>query len=75
MECDLCRRRSANLTPRETEALQLLAQGLSNKAIAKRLGVRSSTAKFHVSAIIGKLDARNRTDAVLRGLRLGLTHL
>src|SRR5207245_9231086 len=53
------------LTPRETEVLQLLAQGLSNRAVADRLAISEHTAKFHVNAILGKLGARGRTDAVV----------
>jgi DNA-binding NarL/FixJ family response regulator len=63
------------LTPRELEVLQLLAQGLSNKQIADRLGVSEHTAKFHVNAIIGKLGAQTRTEAVVQAVRLGLVLL
>ena len=61
-----------DLTPRELEVLQLLAEGLSNKAIALRLGISQHTVKFHVNAILGKLGAQSRTDAVVRATRLGL---
>ena len=61
-----------NLTPRELEVLQLLAEGLPNKAIAKRLGVSDHTIKFHVNAILGKLGAQSRTEAVVRATRVGL---
>lgn len=60
------------LTPRESEALQLLAQGLSNKEIAQRLKISEHTAKFHVNAILGKLGVQSRTEAVVRAARLGL---
>lgn len=60
------------LTPRESEVLQLLAEGLSNKAIAHRLDVTEHTVKFHVNAILGKLGAQSRTEAVVRATRLGL---
>jgi DNA-binding NarL/FixJ family response regulator len=60
------------LTPRETEVLQLLAEGLSNKAIARHLGVSDHTVKFHVNAIMGKLAAQSRTEAVVQAARLGL---
>jgi two-component system, NarL family, nitrate/nitrite response regulator NarL len=60
------------LTPREVEVLQLLAEGLSNKQIAARLAVSEHTAKFHVAAILGKLGAETRTDAVVRAARTGL---
>ncbi len=60
------------LTPREVEVLQLLAEGLSNKQIAARLAISEHTAKFHVAAILGKLGAETRTDAVVRAARAGL---
>jgi DNA-binding NarL/FixJ family response regulator len=60
------------LTPREIEVLQLLAEGLSNKEIGSRLGISESTAKFHVNAILSKLGAQGRTDAVVRAVRMGL---
>lgn len=66
---------SEELTPREQEVLHLLAQGLSNKGIAQRLGISEHTAKFHVNAILSKLGAQTRTDAVVRAARLGLVML
>ena len=57
------------LTPRELEVLTLLAEGMSNKAIARRLGISVHTAKFHVGALIDKLDAVGRTDAVAHAAR------
>jgi DNA-binding NarL/FixJ family response regulator len=60
------------LTPREEEVLQLLADGLANKAIALQLGISEHTVKFHVNAILGKLGAQSRTEAVVRATRLGL---
>jgi DNA-binding NarL/FixJ family response regulator len=60
------------LTPREIEVLELLAEGLPNKAIAARLGISDQTVKFHVAAICGKLGAANRTDAVRRAIRRGI---
>lgn len=62
----------ADLSPREREALNLLAQGFSNRRIARRLGISEHTAKFHVNRVMEKLDARSRTDAAVRGLRAGL---
>jgi DNA-binding NarL/FixJ family response regulator len=59
------------LTPREIEVLEQLAEGLSNKAIAARLGISDQTVKFHVASICGKLGAANRTDAVRRAVRRG----
>ena len=52
------------LTPRELEVLTLLAEGKSNKEIARSLGVSVHTAKFHVGALIDKLDAVGRTDVI-----------
>jgi DNA-binding NarL/FixJ family response regulator len=63
------------LTPREREVLEALAEGLPNKAIAARLGISDQTVKFHVASICGKLGAANRTEAVGRGVRLGLITL
>jgi DNA-binding NarL/FixJ family response regulator len=63
------------LTQREVQVLELLAEGLPNKAIAGRLGISDQTVKFHVSAISGKLGAANRTDAVRRAVRRGLITL
>ncbi|MCB8944886.1 MAG: response regulator transcription factor [Ardenticatenaceae bacterium] len=60
------------LTPRELEVLQRLAEGLTNKAIAIELGISEHTIKFHVNAIMGKLHAQSRTEAVVRATRLGL---
>jgi len=64
-----------SLTPREIQVLELLAEGLPNKAIANRLGISDQTVKFHVASISGKLGASNRTDAVRRGVRRGLIAL
>ncbi len=63
------------LTPREDEVLQLLAEGRSNKSIAARLGISEHTAKFHVNAILGKLGAATRTEALAQAARLGLVLL
>jgi DNA-binding NarL/FixJ family response regulator len=63
------------LTPRETEVLELLAEGLPNRAIANRLRISDQTVKFHVASIAGKLGAANRTDAVRRAVRRGLITL
>lgn len=60
------------LTTREHEVLRLLGEGLSNKEIASRLNVSDHTVKFHISAILGKLDASSRTEAVSHGIRRGL---
>ncbi len=63
------------LTARELEALQLLAQGLSNKQIGDRLGITEHTAKFHVNSIMSKLGAQTRTEAVVHAVRVGLVLL
>jgi DNA-binding NarL/FixJ family response regulator len=60
------------LTARELEVLRLLAEGTSNKLIARKLGISFHTAKFHVASIAAKLDATGRTDAVAQAVRLGL---
>ena len=67
--------RDAALTPRELEVLALLAEGASNKMIARRLGISVHTAKFHVRSLIDKLDAIGRTDAVAHAARIGVIHL
>lgn len=64
--------RTADLTPRELEVLRLMAEGLSNKAIALRLAISDHTVKFHINAILGKLHAQSRTEAVVQATRLGL---
>ena len=63
------------LTPREVQVLELLAEGLPNKAIAARLQISDQTVKFHASSISGKLGAKNRTDAVRLAVRRGLITL
>ncbi|MFZ5481384.1 MAG: LuxR C-terminal-related transcriptional regulator [Myxococcota bacterium] len=60
------------LTPREREVLRLLAEGLPNKLVADRLGISEHTAKFHVNAVLAKLGAQSRTEAVVLALRAGL---
>jgi two-component system nitrate/nitrite response regulator NarL len=60
------------LTKREQDVLELVAEGLSNKSIAARLGISDQTVKFHVASICGKLGVANRTEAVRRALRRGL---
>jgi NarL family two-component system response regulator YdfI len=60
------------LTPREREVLEMMAEGLSNRMIARRLGISMFTVKFHVASILGKLGAGTRTEAVTLGVRGGL---
>ena len=63
------------LTPRELEVLALLAEGIPNKTIARRLGISDHTVKFHVGSVLSKLDAASRTEAVRIGARRGLIAL
>ena len=63
------------LTPREQEVLALLSEGLSNRDVASRLGISHHTAKFHVNAILDKLGATTRTEAVVLAARSGLLAL
>ena len=63
------------LTAREHDVLALLADGLSNRDIAARLDISEHTVKFHLASIFGKLGASTRTEAVQRGLRLGVIEI
>ena len=69
------RDRAPVLTPRELEILEMLAEGMSNRTIAARLGISSQTVKFHVASILAKLGAASRTEAVTFGVRQGLIAL
>jgi len=60
------------LTPREMQVLQLVTEGLTNRGIGQRLGISEHTAKFHVNAILGKLGAQSRSEAVAQAARLGI---
>ncbi len=59
------------LTPRELEVLQWMARGLTNRQIARRLQISEHTVKFHAGAVLGKLNARSRAEAVARAIGLG----
>ena len=56
----------SSLTPREREVMDLVAQGLSNKHIGLRLGLQEKTVKHHMTQILSKLGASNRTEAALQ---------
>jgi two-component system, NarL family, nitrate/nitrite response regulator NarL len=61
-----------DLTVRELEVLQRLAEGLSNKAIAKALGISENTVKFHVNALLDKFGVGSRTEVVIKAIQNGL---
>lgn len=63
------------LTPREVEILTLVGQGMTNKAVARKLGISVHTVKFHLEALFSKLDAGSRAEAVAKGLRGGALEL
>jgi DNA-binding NarL/FixJ family response regulator len=63
------------LTTRELEVLQRMASGMTNKGIGQALNISPNTVKFHVNTILSKLNAQSRTEAVVRGGRLGLVML
>ena len=71
-EADLRRQGVEPLTPREIEVLRLLAGGASNQGIADALTVSEGTVKAHISHILGKIGAHNRTEAVARARQVGL---
>jgi DNA-binding CsgD family transcriptional regulator len=64
-----------HLTPREREVLALLAEGLSNKLICRRLGISTGTVKIHVARVLGELRASTRLQAVIIAHRLGLLEI
>lgn len=66
---------SCSLSRREVEVLQLIAEGKSTSAVGRELFISAKTVKNHLANIFDKLDVRDRTQAVLQGLRLGLVHL
>ena len=62
-------------TFREQQVLRLMAEGLTNKAIAQQLEISHHTVKFHVNSILAKLNAQSRTEAVVHATQLGLIAL
>jgi DNA-binding NarL/FixJ family response regulator len=68
-------RAPSTLTAREKEVLRMIAEGLANKEIAWRLGISEHTVKFHVSALLGKLGAGSRAEAISAGIRQGVIML
>lgn len=66
---------NSDLSPREREVLSLMVHGQSNKEIAASLGITEATVKCHVSVILMRLDANDRTQAVIAALQRGLEHL
>jgi len=66
---------NSDLSPREREVLSLLVHGKSNKEIAATLGITEATVKCHVSVILVRLEANDRTQAVIAALQRGLEHL
>jgi DNA-binding NarL/FixJ family response regulator len=64
-----------HLTPREVQVLELLAEGLANRAMAERLHISDQTVKFHIASIMGKLGTANRVQTVRRAVRRGLITL
>jgi DNA-binding NarL/FixJ family response regulator len=69
------RQERPQLSPREMEVLRLIVRGASNKQIAKTLGIAEITAKLHVSKLLEKLDASDRTQAATTAIRRGIVHL
>ena len=64
-----------SLTPREHDVLALVADGLSNREIAHDLAISEHTVKFHLASVFGKLGVSTRTEAVQRGVRLGVIEI
>jgi two-component system response regulator DegU len=69
------RKRNRVVTRREEEVLQLIADGCSTPEVAKALAISQKTVKNHLTSIYQKLDARDRTQAILQALRLGIVTL
>jgi len=65
----------AEITPREHQVLTLIAQGCSNRNVAERLNIAEKTVRIHVSSLLDKLDARDRTQAAIYAIQRGIVHL
>jgi DNA-binding CsgD family transcriptional regulator len=65
----------AVLTPREAEVLTLIGEGMTNKLIARHLGISTHTVKYHLEAVFAKLRVNSRAEALSQGLRRGLVYL
>ena len=65
----------ADLSPRELQILELIVKGLSNKQIADKLGITEGTVKWHVNAILGRLNVSDRTQAAVAALNRGIVQL
>jgi DNA-binding NarL/FixJ family response regulator len=66
---------AAELTPRELQVLSLIACGQCNREIATALGIAEKTVRIHVSGVLDKLDARDRTQAAIYAIQRGIVHL
>jgi DNA-binding NarL/FixJ family response regulator len=66
---------SSELSPRELQILELIVKGLSNKQIADRLGITEGTVKWHVNAILGRMNVSDRTQAAVAALNRGIVQL
>jgi DNA-binding NarL/FixJ family response regulator len=66
---------SSALSPRELQILELIVKGLSNKQIADRLGITEGTVKWHVNAILGRMNVSDRTQAAVAALNRGIVQL
>jgi DNA-binding NarL/FixJ family response regulator len=66
---------NVELTPRETEVLACITQGRSNREIAEDLHIAEKTVRIHVSAVLDKMGARDRTQATIYALQRGIVHL
>ena len=67
--------RSPDLTPREHQILTLITQGLNNRDIAKVLNIADKTVRIHVSSVLDKMNARDRTQAAIYAIQHGIVHL